>query len=370
MNRTKRIQLFAPQDRELWQSLYYRHQQHSHRRRLLALKALWDGQSMAEVCRTQRVQRKTLERWEDAYLHGGFKVLLAPQKRPRPQALSPQRRKILRYILLHKAPADYGLDGYQWTAPWVQEWLKKKWHITLSRTRLYEIFRELGLSHQRAHRDYGPSKPGERAQFVEELQKVVQAPPDTAVVAVDEFALKSSTDTHYAWAEKNTAPALPSDEKHREKLNGFLAVDLESGNTTVHFQKQAKTDNAVFVFALLVLRYARLGFRQIVLILDNCSIHGKAMKAALFALLAEISLAQGIQVTFLHTPVYSPKFNPAEYLIRLVRKNSLYHLPCSLTVQDRAERVRYHLAQAPPLTPRQVQNILRHIYGQPKIGWS
>ncbi|WP_246628648.1 transposase [Methylomagnum ishizawai] len=180
----------------------------------------------------------------------------------------------------------------------------------------------------------------------------------------------STTCTHYAWAEKNTAPGPPSNEKRREKLNGFLALDLNSGKTTVDFQPQAKTRNAVHVIALIVLRYASLGFRQILCILDNCSIHNDSMKAALAELLAEIPLAQGIAVDFLHTPAYSPKFNPAEYLIRLVRKNSLYHLPHAMTVQQRAERVHRHLAQAPPQTPQQVKNILSHIYRLPKSGWS
>lgn len=211
-------------------------------------------------------------------------------------------------------------------------------------------------------------------------KKTAAADPGIAVVAVDEFALRSTTDTHYAWAEKNTAPAPPSHEKNRKKLNGFLTVDLESGRTTVDFQAEAKTPNGVFVLALIVLRYAQLGFRQIVWVLDNCRIHDEAMKAALAELLAEITRAQGVAVTFLHTPVYSPNFNPAEYLIRLVRKNSLYHLPCTLTIRERAERVRGHLAQAPPQTPQQIKNILRHIYdfqkvdglraGWSKIGWS
>jgi len=171
MNRRIRIQRLAPQDRELWQVLFYRHQQQSRRRRLLALKALWDGQSLIEVCRTQHLQRKTLEKWVDAYLHGGFEALLAPQKRPRAQTLSPQRRNILRHILLHKTPAEYGFDSYQWTARLVQALLDQKWHLTLSLTRLYEIFDELHLSHQRAHRDYGPSRPGERVRFLEVLKK-------------------------------------------------------------------------------------------------------------------------------------------------------------------------------------------------------
>jgi transposase len=145
---------------------------------------------------------------------------------------------------------------------------------------------------------------------------------------------------------------------------------LNNGCTTVDFQPEAKTCNAVYAIALIVLRYASLGFRNILFILDNCPIHKQSMKTALAELLAEIALAQGIAVDFLHTPAYSPKFNPAEYLIHLVRKNSLYHLPHAMTVQERAERVRRHLAQAPPQTPQQVKNILRHIYRQPKSGWS
>lgn len=177
MTRTQRIRQRAPQDRELWQVLFYRHQQQSRRRRLVALKALWDGQSQAAICRTQHLQRKTLVAWIEAYLHGGFDALLAPQKRPRAQTLSPQRRKILRHILLHKTPVDYGFDSYQWTARLIQTLLTQKWQLRLSLTRLYEIFAELDLSHQRAHRDYGPARPGERARFVAALKKTSRMPP-------------------------------------------------------------------------------------------------------------------------------------------------------------------------------------------------
>jgi hypothetical protein len=128
MNRKIRIQRLAPQDREEWQKLYYRHQSHRLRRRLLALRAVWDGQTLVGVCRTQKVGIKTLERWLDLYLHGGFPALLAPVKhKTHAQTLSASRRKVLHHILLHKLPADYGLDGYQWTAGWAQALIEKKW---------------------------------------------------------------------------------------------------------------------------------------------------------------------------------------------------------------------------------------------------
>jgi len=171
MNRKIRIQRLAPQDRDLWQKLYYRHKAQRQRRRLLALKAIWDGQTMADVCRDQKVHRHALEHWLDLFLHGGFDALLAPERRAVPQALSPQRRKVLHYILLHKAPADYGMDSYQWTGERAQSLIEQKWGIHLGVGRIYQLFHQFGLSHQRVHRDYGPASPAKRAAFVADLKK-------------------------------------------------------------------------------------------------------------------------------------------------------------------------------------------------------
>lgn len=172
MNRKLRIQRLAPQNREEWQKLYYRHKSHRLRRRLLALRAIWDGQTLIGVCRSQQLDRHTLERWLDLYLHGGFSALLAPiVHRTHRQALSATRRKVLHHILLHKWPADYGLDSYQWTARRVQALIEQKWELHLGLGRIYQLFHQFGLSHQRVHRDYGPSSPAQRAAFVADLKK-------------------------------------------------------------------------------------------------------------------------------------------------------------------------------------------------------
>jgi transposase len=193
-------------------------------------------------------------------------------------------------------------------------------------------------------------------------------------VALDEFALQSVPDTHYAWAPKNSAPTVPSDERNRQKLNGFLSVDVQRGTTDVDFRAQGKTADAVAVVVLLVLRYVQRGFRWITVILDNATLHRAAMKAAVAELLAEIAEnpawadLKNVRLEFLHTPPYSPALNPAEYLIHLVRQDALYHLPCTFTLQDKAERVKRRLAQGPPLTPQHMQNLLRHIGNLPISG--
>ncbi|MDD5320159.1 MAG: hypothetical protein PHD43_06005 [Methylococcales bacterium] len=71
-----------------------------------------DGQSLAAVCRQQKVRRQTLTHWLDNYLHGGFNALFVRAPVHRAQLLSAQRQRIVRYIMLHKTPADYGIDSW------------------------------------------------------------------------------------------------------------------------------------------------------------------------------------------------------------------------------------------------------------------
>lgn len=371
MNRRIRLQRLAPRDQKQWNKAFYRHKEQRLRRRLLALKAIWDGQTLAEVCRTQHVGRKSLERWLDRYLHGGFAALLAPERRAVPQALSPARRKVLKYIVRHKTPADYGIDSYQWTARRAQSVIEQTWGIHLGLGRLYQLFHQFGLSHQKVHRDYGPAPPASRAAVVAALKKTADLPADGVLVALDEFALRSVPCTGYAWAPKHTAPKVQSDERRRQRLNGFLSVDLGSGTTHADFRTESKTADVVFVVVLTLLRYIQAGFRSITLLLDNARTHRQEMKTAVLALLAEIATLSGwtavqrTTVEFLPTPPYSPAFNPAEYLIHGVRQEALYHLPCTFTLEDKADRVRQHLAQGPPLTPAKMDKLMHHIYRLP-----
>lgn len=171
MIRRKRLQDQAPRDEKAWQKQYYGHQKHWQRRRLLALKAIWAGQTLAGVCREQHVRRQTLNDWLDRYLHGGFEALLSRAPVHRKQKLSETRQRIVRYMLLHKTPMDYGIDSYQWTADRMREVIERKWGVQISDSRLYRLWDQWGLSLQKVHRDYGPVKPADQASFIADLKK-------------------------------------------------------------------------------------------------------------------------------------------------------------------------------------------------------
>ncbi|MDD5323104.1 MAG: transposase [Methylococcales bacterium] len=181
---------------------------------------------------------------------------------------------------------------------------------------------------------------------------------------MDKFALQNTPCTHYAWAEKNTKPKIPSDERHRQKLNGFLTVDVQSGSTRVDFKIQSTTEIVVGVVVLTALIYLQKGFNHLTFLLDNAKIHGKRMAANVHKWLAEIAqqvTQPEFTLSFWHTPSYSPQLNPAEYLIHEVRRNGLYQVPCTVTVQAKAERIRTQLARGLPMNDQQMHKLLDFI---------
>ena len=66
-------------------------------------------------------------------------------------------------------------------------------------------------------------------------------------------------------------------------------------------------------------------------------------------------------LNFWHTPSYSPQLNPAEYIIHEVRRNGLYNVPCTLTVQEKAGRIQDQLAKNSPMNDLQMHKLLDFI---------
>jgi len=118
------------------------------------------------------------------------------------------------------------------------------------------------------------------------------------------------------------------------------------------------------VIVLTTLIYLQKGFKTLTFLLDNARIHGKKMEVGVNQLLAEIARQVNLppySLNFWHTPRYSPKLNPAEYVIHEIRRNSLYHVPSTVSLNEKAERIRTHLTQGSPMTDRQMQNLIDFI---------
>ena len=65
-------------DLELWQKLYYKCQQEYLRKRLLAIKYLYEGKTRTEVSDLLDCHYKNLSTWIDEFLEGGLKMVVKP----------------------------------------------------------------------------------------------------------------------------------------------------------------------------------------------------------------------------------------------------------------------------------------------------
>ncbi|NJL39480.1 MAG: IS630 family transposase [Leptolyngbyaceae cyanobacterium SM1_4_3] len=361
MNRT---QAFREKsfDADEWQKLYYRNQKQYIRQRLSAIKLLQEGQSRTQVSETIGCRYDTLTSWIDKYLDGGLSGLVSPIEHQKPSRLSPEQQQQLKAMVLTQRPSDYGYDRNLWTGAILSEVIAQRFEVQLKDSRIYELLSELGLSYQRAHRDYANADPEAQKEWVEAVKKLQSPQTGERIVFFDEFAVSERPSLFYGWAERNTRPEVASDERTRHKLNGLLCVDAHSGEEYCRLRPQAKTEDVSEYLAELCLDSVELGYTRLCIMLDNNPTHKLKMQAQLAVHLEQMGLAQSIQVEYLYLPSYSPKLNLVEYVIHLLRLRFLHHLPIGTTLAQIEQQLNQFLASQQFLSPQQVQKTLNFIF--------
>lgn len=170
MNQTQALQA-EPFDTDEWQKLYYRHQKQYIRQRLDALKLLQQGNRRIEVCQQVGCSYDTLTRWLKQYLSGGLSKLVSPITHQKPSRLTVEQQQQLKAMVLTQRPSDYGIKQQMWTGAILSEVIAQRFEVQLKDSRIYELLEELGLSYQRAHRDYANADPIAQKDWVETVKK-------------------------------------------------------------------------------------------------------------------------------------------------------------------------------------------------------
>ena len=159
----------------------------------------------------------------------------------------------------------------------------------------------------------------------------------------------------YGWAEKNTRPEIPSNEKgRRNKLNGMISVDAFTGEEYLKLKEKSKTEDVSDYFTQLCQDCIKKGFKKLTVILDNNSTHKNKMKLQLQTHLCDLEIEDKIIVNFIHTPPYSPNFNLVEYIIHLLRLQLLHHLPLGVNIQQVQEKLESFFKFNQLQTPEQI----------------
>ncbi|BDM80309.1 hypothetical protein AM10699_31770 [Acaryochloris marina MBIC10699] len=170
LNRTQAF-LDKPFDADEWQKFYYRNQQHYIRQRLTAIKLLNEGHSRTQVSEQVGCSYDTLTRWMDKYLDGGLQGLVQSIRHQKPSRLSPEEQQQLKEMVLTQRPTDYGIDRNMWTGAILAVVIEQRFEVQLKDSRIYELLSELGLSYQRAHRDYANADLNAQKEWVAAVKK-------------------------------------------------------------------------------------------------------------------------------------------------------------------------------------------------------
>ena len=196
-----------------WQKAFHRHPTERVRRKLRVVQSFARGQSLPQAAQSYRLQLATVRKYLTQYIQEGLFGLCAPQLQPRAGRLTGEQEAAFRQTVLTSCPQDHGLVGRIWTGHSMQHYLLKTWNVVYA-AGIYDLLDRLGLSHQKAHADYGNADPAAQRACLEVLKDtLLLLPQDERIVAFDEFSVCEKPTASYGWAVKNTRPRFTTNEK-------------------------------------------------------------------------------------------------------------------------------------------------------------
>jgi transposase len=354
-------------DVELLARLYKRHQQEYLRTRLKAIRMLWEGMSRQEVIAQLSIDRKSLLTWVKTLVtHGvqaGLRLLATAKRIKKSGKLTAEQEQRLTEMVEQESPKTYGYSHNIFTGQIFVELVDRLWNISVSDQTIYNSLDRQGFSYQRGHRDYENADPAQQRAYAERLKaQLDQQSAHEKHLFFDEFSLSNRPTTFYGWARKNTRFKVPSNESQkRERVNGFLAVDANSGKEYLVFSDSAKTEALVDYFYDLALTVKREGFSWMRITLDNNSTHKDKMRYQLWLKMRTNSELQDFRVLFNNTPAYSPDFNLAEYIIHQIRLQLVHHIPANTALEDIMRNILTYLKRHQLHTKEQIKKTINRI---------
>src|SRR5262245_50911023 len=116
---------------------------------LLAILAVIDGHSVAQIALVSRVHEKTVAAWVNAFCCYG--VQGAPRQKPtgRPPTLTPTQKEALA-TLMDAGPVKTGCSGARWRSPMIQQVIYDRFGVFSNVFSMAQLLKTLGLSYQKA----------------------------------------------------------------------------------------------------------------------------------------------------------------------------------------------------------------------------
>ena len=309
-------------------------------RRIQALLALADNQSVQEVAEMLNLGQQTIRDYRNAFLLKGVSSLVYTRPPGRPRKLTPSQRRELA-TLLKAGPQAAGYTSGCWNTPMIQDLIQSRFGVAYHPHSLATLLHNLGFSYQKArfvsdHLNEAQRLEWRRTKWPKLLHHARQR--KALLLFGDEASFAQWGSLSYTWAPTGEQPEVPTSGK-RKGYKVFGLIDYFSGRFFYKGHEGRFNSESYAAFLLDVLSQTR---RHVVVIQDGARYHTSQA-------LQDFFKAHAARLTIEQLPSYSPDFNPIEHLWKKVKKEAthLKYFPDFSQLQAEVDRALLHFAQTP-----------------------
>jgi transposase len=307
---------------------------------LLAILAVLDGQSSAQVALGLGVHAKTVATWCYAFCCYGLPDTPRTKPTGRPPKLTPTHQAALA-PLIEEGPVKAGCSGACWRSPMIQQRIDERFGGYYHVFYMAHLLKTLGCSSQKAacvsdHLHEAKRQAWCTTPWPHILRRAKAR--HALLLFGDEASFPpwgTLTDT---WARRGQQPKV----KTSGKRTGYKVFGLIADFTgRLLYQGQEGRLNAATYLALLkrVLEHTR---RPIILMQDGARYHTSAETTAFFA-------QQTTRLQVSQLPTYAPDSNPMEKLWKKIKQHDthLHYLPTFDALTEKVEQALLKFANIP-----------------------
>lgn len=279
-----------------------------------AVASVQEGQSPEDVAKALGITRAAMYKWLARYRHGGWGSLDARKRGGRPGKLDGKDLSWLYKAITSKNPLQMKFTFALWTSRMIQELIRQKFNIRLSKASVCRLLNQLGLTPQRpVWRAYQQCSEDVQRWLIDEYPQIRElAKKENAIIYFgDEAGVRSDHHAGTTWAPKGRTPVV-STTGARFGLNLISAVSAQ-GEFRFMVTK-GRVGARVFIEFLERLIYNAK--RPIFLIVDGHPSH----KAKLVNRFIDTH-KDDLRLFFL--PPYSPELNPDERVWNDLKNNCI-----------------------------------------------
>ena len=307
---------------------------------LLAILAVVEGQSFAQVALVLHVHEKTVATWVRIFCCHGLQG--APRQKPtgRPPKITPTQKAALA-MLIDEGPSKAGCSGACWRSPMIQQLIYDRFGVFYNVFYIAQLLKSLGFSFQKAafvsdHLDEAKRQAWRTAAWPHILRRAKAR--KALLLFGDEASFPQWGTLTYTWARRGQQPKVKTCGK-RKGYKVFGLIDYFTGHFFYQGQEGRLNSAASIAFLTRVLAQTT---QPIILIQDGAKYHTSAETKAFFA-------QQTARLQVVQLPAYSPDYNPIEKLWKKIKQQDihLHYFPTFEALTEKVEQALLQFTNAP-----------------------